>query len=413
MGSVSYLADYFQLANDIPAGFTQTHNWNSGAGFMPVGSGVSNPFTGNFDGKGYSITGLYINNNSLNYLGLFGYISSGANISHVGLINGSVTGANSASIGNLVGWNDGGAVSYSFSNQTVTLTGTDSGTGGIGGLVGVLNGGSISNSYFTGHVINDAGGNAGGLVGLAEGGSSISDSYASGTVTGGGSAGKNGGLIGNADGVSVTNSYATGTVTGSGTDVSGGFVGDVTGGTNTFTDNYAAVLVNGSGTKGGFTGANGGITSYSYNFWDTQVSTQNNAIGSSGGSIAGQIIGETTAAMQDQSTYTTGGANWDFTNTWVMLTPNSYPSLLGTLDVWTAAAPGNWSDTTNWSFGVPVAGTYVVFDSASTQDSTIDAGFAGTVAGIFINNGYTGTITNDISLTDNGIYQQSAGDFQC
>ena len=49
---------YYVLANDIDA--SETAGWNSGKGFVPIGSS-SSPFKGYFDGQGYTINGLYIN----------------------------------------------------------------------------------------------------------------------------------------------------------------------------------------------------------------------------------------------------------------------------------------------------------------------------------------------------------------
>lgn len=65
------LDKYYKLANDIDASATQDASYNSGAGWLPVGNS-STPFTGNFNGNGYTISGLYINRPSTNYVGLFG-----------------------------------------------------------------------------------------------------------------------------------------------------------------------------------------------------------------------------------------------------------------------------------------------------------------------------------------------------
>ncbi len=63
----------------------------------------------------------------------------------------------------------------------------------------------------------------------------------------------------------------------------------------------------------------------------------------------------------------------------------------------------NWSTATNWSTdSLPTATDIVVFDGTNTGDSTIDAGFNGTVAGITIDAAYTGTITQSRSLTISG-----------
>ena len=78
-------------------------------------------------------------------------------------------------------------------------------------------------------------------------------------------------------------------------------------------------------------------------------------------------------------------------------------------------ATNNWSEAANWSGGtVPGAGDVAVFDGTSTKDATIDAAFAGSVAGIQINSGYTGTITHasGATLTVGGSgFVQSAGTF--
>ena len=53
----NYLSGTYALGRDIDAGVTS--GWNSGAGFSPIGGGTS--FTGNFDGQGHTISGLFIN----------------------------------------------------------------------------------------------------------------------------------------------------------------------------------------------------------------------------------------------------------------------------------------------------------------------------------------------------------------
>jgi len=73
----------------------------------------------------------------------------------------------------------------------------------------------------------------------------------------------------------------------------------------------------------------------------------------------------------------------------------------------------NWSTAANWSTNsVPTSTTNVVFDSTSTKNATIDTSFAGSVASISINSGYTGTITQaeNLSVTA-GNFSQAAGTF--
>lgn len=77
------------------------------------------------------------------------------------------------------------------------------------------------------------------------------------------------------------------------------------------------------------------------------------------------------------------------------------------------AGDGNkWSCAANWSTNiVPTSTDSVIFDATSTKNATIDASFAGSVASISINSGYTGTITQARSLTLSSTFSQSAGTF--
>ena len=72
----------------------------------------------------------------------------------------------------------------------------------------------------------------------------------------------------------------------------------------------------------------------------------------------------------------------------------------------------NWSEAANWSGdAVPVAGDVAVFDGTSTKDATIDTNFS--LAGLQINAGYTGTITQagGVNLTLDSFYSQADGTF--
>ncbi len=79
-----------------------------------------------------------------------------------------------------------------------------------------------------------------------------------------------------------------------------------------------------------------------------------------------------------------------------------------------AAGDGNkWSCAANWSGDtVPGASDIAVFDATSTKDATIDATFAGSLAGMQINAGYTGVITQARTLTvGSSNFSQAAGTF--
>ena len=178
---------------------SETRTWNEGAGFDPVGcypgyscgDRAQEAFTGTFDGNNHTISGLFINRTSEDFVGLFGLTSSGSSITDVGLENVSVTGYRE--VGGLVGVNWQGSISNSYS------TGNVSGTSWVGGLVGD-SGGNISDSYSTGNVSGNY--SVGGLAGYNVG--TISDSYSTGNISGNYSVG---GLVGENYGGDISNSY--------------------------------------------------------------------------------------------------------------------------------------------------------------------------------------------------------------
>jgi hypothetical protein len=78
-----------------------------------------------------------------------------------------------------------------------------------------------------------------------------------------------------------------------------------------------------------------------------------------------------------------------------------------------SAGSGNWwSCAANWSTGsVPTPVDHVIFDSASSKNSTIDPGFAGTINSMTMFADYTGTVTQGRSLTVTAQFAQHGGTF--
>ncbi|MHA6251949.1 GLUG motif-containing protein [Oceanobacillus sp. CAU 1775] len=182
----------FELANDID--MSEWGNWT------PIGgSSSSQRFSGDFDGKGYSIKNITIQNHSYN--SIFGYMSD-AKIRNLGVEN-----ALSESSNNHTGilfsyWNGrDGVVSNCYT------TGTVSGVNNVGGLGGYIYAGNVENCYSNANVNASIGG---GLIGrmLASDSTSVKNSYSTGSVVIEGDSTYFGGLIGNG-GTSdnVTNSY--------------------------------------------------------------------------------------------------------------------------------------------------------------------------------------------------------------
>ena len=243
-----YKDTYFELTEDIDLG---------GKEWTPIGYTVADlimggheycVFSGNFDGKGYTIKNLTIGTEtspySGNVCGLFGATSG--TIEDVVLENVSInyigekySSAYSFRMGGaLVGYSMGDIV-----NCTVTGLDMKAGSDGsyvalnsIGGLVGIQDGGTtVSHSRVSGKIEESTKkGNVGGFVGTLAKGSSAKYCGAdvSVEVTGNGRGIAVGGFVGIGNGVTIDetlieNCYATGNITGA--EYAGGFVGNISG----------------------------------------------------------------------------------------------------------------------------------------------------------------------------------------
>jgi hypothetical protein len=211
---------------------------------------------GEFDGNGHRISNLSFEFEFASYVGLFGYLALGGNITRVGSENVNVAG--NYYVGGLVGFS-AGDVGHSYSTGRVT------GNRSVGGLVG-YNLGTVSNSHSTIGVTGDQ--RVGGLVGWND--------Y---------------GLEG-ANGI-ISNSYSTGSAT-----ANWGVGGLVGVNYDTVDNSYSAASVTGYDYVGGLAGQGGGTVNNS--FWDRPTS---------GRSISGGGIGKTTAQMKNIATFLDAGWN--------------------------------------------------------------------------------------------------------
>ena len=195
----------------------------------PIGTHRS-PYTGTFDGQGYTISGLYFNNPTSSYVGLFGSIGANGKISNVGVLDsyfqfsalgGGVCGENYgtvrdckntgsvrgiSTIGGVCGLNEkGGIIENSFNEGTVSGTGDNAQQ--VGGVSG-YNNGTIKSCYNTASVSGKE--SVGGVCGFNSVGTTT-NCFNEGTVSG-----KNivGGVCGNGCGVATTNCFNEGTVSG-------------------------------------------------------------------------------------------------------------------------------------------------------------------------------------------------------
>ena len=309
-----------------------------GAEWTPIGT--SSPFTGEFDGNGYTISNFKITTGRA-YVGLFGY-NKGV-IKNLGVENFTVNVSYGGDVyaGGLVGYNSGSILnSYATGAVIATSSSPYSGSNAYaGGLVGYNDGGSITNSYATGNVratstststIISSYAFAGGLVGYNYGGSIILNSYATGEVsaTSSRSHAYAGGLVGiNNSGDNITNSYATGEVSATSSysyAYAGGLVGVNSG---SILNSYATGNVSATGSSnayaGGLVGSNSGSITNCYRY---SGQTFYRKKGSDTYSTASNTLG-TAVSLENLKS-----PSWVYENLWTAETEiwdfsNGYPTL--------------------------------------------------------------------------------------
>ncbi|MBS4013774.1 MAG: fibrobacter succinogenes major paralogous domain-containing protein [Bacteroidetes bacterium] len=246
---VEHADKYFSQTADINLGVAP---WNEGEGWLPIGEYdfPATPFTGNYNGNGFAIDGLFINRDYYNQ-GLFGY-AIGASISNVILNNVSITA--DSYIGSLLAEGEGVTISNCVANGAIN------GSGSFGGLVGYIydsvEPSSFTDCSFTGSIIaSDS--NVGGFIGEVYGsmGSiiNITNCSYSGDLSAGGAV--IGGFIGEVRYTNIQNCYNEGTVY-SGSGDSGGFIAYTYDTTvdNCYSTADMTVEINGASFSGGFIG---------------------------------------------------------------------------------------------------------------------------------------------------------------
>lgn len=185
------LSANYQLADDIDCsatGISDTENakydaalYNDGLGFEPIGTYsyddhyeaiTSAMFTGQFDGNGKTISNLYIDRPTTDYVGLFGMLGSGSTVQDFNISSGAITGQND--VGAVAGMAQG---DITIDNVTVSINvlgliggHSDEDDYGycVGGLIGNYEylgntGLTLTNNTIDGTVVGDEA--VGGLVG--------------------------------------------------------------------------------------------------------------------------------------------------------------------------------------------------------------------------------------------------------
>ena len=280
-GSHNYSSKYYKLTADISLSAYGTA-FNGGKGWIPIGVLI---FEGHFDGNNHKVSGLYINDGSLDYKGLFGTITDGGSVSNLG-VSGTVSGRNN--VGGLAGRVlEGSNITNCYSNVVVSGSG-----GNIGGLVGTFSYNSnITNCHATGEVKSTGSGSSnfavGGLVGTSANNSIITNSFATGEVSG---IEGIGGLVGIVASAHITNCYATGAVNG------GGEVGGVAGVVRNdaiMTNCFATGTVIGGSSVGGVAGSVRGDAVVA-NCYATSTVTGSSYVGGVAGRIGSSNSGSVT-----------------------------------------------------------------------------------------------------------------------
>ena len=226
-GSINYIfqseyrGKYFKQTENIDL---SAYVWQPiGIVYDRSGTVTNHYFSGNYDGGGHTVSGVFTpagSSNGYAYQGLFGCVEgSSVTIQNVGVIDSHIQGYQN--VGGVVG-----LANSSSSKITITNcynTGSVSGIGSVGGVVGFAYE-TITNCYNTGSVSGI--GSVGGVVGFAY--ETITNCYNTGSVTG--TRDEVGGVVGRASDATITNCYNTGSVTGSGSYVGGvvGYASDAT-----------------------------------------------------------------------------------------------------------------------------------------------------------------------------------------
>jgi hypothetical protein len=325
------------------------------ANWEPIGD-EAHPFTGKFNGNGYTITGLTFTSSSAKHVGFFGYIR-GARIENlrVEVVNNSPVSlsqnAIDQSFGIIAGYANGARLSKItvLSALGAPLEIRRSGYNGayacnlyVGGLVGYLHGGALTSSasiersasLITLDAKNtDCGFHAvyvGGIAGHSEYFTSVDNSYSTGAISANGNPAVAGGILGTVWDVhsTVSRSYASGAILAINA-TNGAYAGGIAGYTKGGKISNSAALNPSIGVRdsgNAFRIANDLTTTTlkTYLYYTNNIALENISVKRNGGRVDldrlnndanGQGgLNKTSGELQSQWTYSALG--WDFYNIW-------------------------------------------------------------------------------------------------
>lgn len=200
----------FELKKDLDLSTWIAENSPS-QGWTPIGVETA-PFKGIFKGNNHTISGVFINRPTIDYVGFFGSVS-GATVRDVVFKATFITGKDR--VGSFVGY---AYENSTVNNVTITVTGNNGVTGSswVGGVAGRIENSTISNSSYKGN-LNGTTTDVGGIAGYVSA-STILGCNTQFTLSGVTSVG---GVAGYLNGSTIQNTIATGNVTASSSNVGG------------------------------------------------------------------------------------------------------------------------------------------------------------------------------------------------
>lgn len=209
-GNYYLTTDIVFTASDFSASGTY---YNSGKGFLPIGDG-KNPFTGTFDGKGFTVSGITVKVSGKVYSISVTPISTGVSTANDdGWTGDYIIPTNPtptvSPVAGIFGSNKGIIKNVNISDCEISATSSNSATLYVGGITG-HNNGTISNCSVKNMLNCNSRTYIGGIAGYQSGGI-IKDCFVRGKIE---SDGTYGGIVGAVAGGSVLNCYSSADFTG-------------------------------------------------------------------------------------------------------------------------------------------------------------------------------------------------------
>ena len=118
-------------------------------------------YAGTFDGQNHTVSGLYYNDPSASYIGLFGYVYGGT-VTNTGIENSYLSG--SLQVGAIAGYTWSATITNCYNAGTVVGCESEY-SGGIGGVVGSTYGSNTVSDCYNSGTVTSVSGSVGGIVG--------------------------------------------------------------------------------------------------------------------------------------------------------------------------------------------------------------------------------------------------------